>query len=228
MKKNLLLSLLSFACLLVGLVNGCKKDSLGSSANGAIKTSFTEEFDSVYNLAGKGWVIKDNSEYSTSWIQAGGMNKGGPITPSFPAYSYTRTIDEYINAQVSTGVSNYYSISSWLITPVLSVKNGDKISFYTRADTGSVYKDRMQVLMNNSTSENVGSNINSVGNFTTVLVDINSSHAAGGYPVTWTKYEKVFSGISGSLTTRIAFRYFVPNTASSKKIGIDLFRFESN
>jgi hypothetical protein len=75
---------------------------------------------------------------------------------------------------------------------------------------------------------NVGDDPTSVGGFTKSLLDINSTQAAGGYPVTWTKYEYTFSGISGKIDRRIGFRYFVPATASSRGIAIDLFKFESN
>lgn len=210
--------------ILIGLTNSCKKEKPGNSSAG-IATSFTEEFDYVNQLETEGWVFKDNSEYSAEWRQAG--YKG---SVNFPAYSFTVSPDEYIGAYAGIS-STSYSISSWLITPVLSVKNGDKISFFTRSDTSSsgvVYKDRMQVLINNSISSNVGGGINSTGDFSTSLFDINPTHAPGGYPIIWTKFEYTFSGISGKVSTRIAFRYVVPASAGSNMIGIDLFKFESN
>ena len=114
------------------------------------------------------------------------------------------------------------------MTPVLSVKNGDKISFYTRGETVGAHTDRMQVLMNKSVSDDVGHKPNSVGGFTTILVDINPSQALNGYPTTWTKFEHTFSGISGKTDTRIAFRHYVTNTTNAKGIGIDQFRFQVN
>ncbi|MBL7745070.1 MAG: choice-of-anchor J domain-containing protein [Chitinophagaceae bacterium] len=224
MKKKIFFFLMTVIGILIGLTNSCKKEKPGNSSIGIAK-SFTEEFDSIYELETKGWVITDNSEQLTLWT--GWISKIGPITPPFPAYSYSVSEREFIRASVS-GSSSYYPVSSWLITPVLSVKNGDKISFYTRADTGSVYRDRLQVLMNMSLSSNVGGTVNSTGNFNTVLFDINSGQVAGGYPVTWTKYEYTFSGISGRADTRIGFRYFVPSAMSAKMIGIDLFQFTSN
>jgi hypothetical protein len=221
MKEKFLLSILAIVFLFAGLIDGCKKDSLNKSLG--IETSFTEEFQDVYNLEKAGWVIKDNSAPLATWVQAGGGGKGG-LAP-FPAYSFTASPDEYISAY-PTYASAASNVSSWLITPVLSIRNGDKISFYSRADTGSLYQDRMQVLMNASTSADVGSNPQSVGSFTTVLLDINSAQAPGGYPVDWTKHEYTFSGISGKVEGRIGFRYFVPNTAIPRGIGIDLFKFE--
>jgi hypothetical protein len=234
MKKNFFLFTLCPACLLVGLVNGCKKDSsISPPTNIGTATSFTEEFEDVHKLDGKGWVITDNglntppgssgfSGTAAPWSQ--GRQAG--VGSEFSAYSYTTSPDEFASATV-WGIGNY-SISSWLITPVLSVKNGDKISFYSRADSTGFYKDRMQVLMNKSASALVGETLNSVGGFTTILLDINSSQVAGGYPVTWTKYEYIFSGISGKIDTRIGFRYFGIYTTNTRGIGIDLFRFQVN
>ena len=226
MKKVLLLSAILSCCLFIGIINSCRKDSNKSAG---ISISFSEEFDSVYALESKGWVIKDNSEYFTMWVQPGSYNSGKVPAPTpFTAYSYVSSPYEYILASLTPSTSSYYSVSSWLITPVLSVKNGDKISFYTRADTGNVYKDRLQVLMNSSSSSDVGNSTTSVGGFTQNLFDINSGYAAGAYPTTWTKYEHTFSGISGKINTRIAFRYYVSAITSARTIGIDLFKFESN
>ena len=221
MNNKFLLSILVLVCLLAGLTDGCKKDSFNNSP--VITTFFTEEFQDVSTLGTAGWVIKDNSADLTMWLQPFGGKGPAP----FPAYSFTASPDEYIGVHRSFSDTINYAISSWLITPVLSLKNGDKISFYSRSeDYGIVIQDRMQVLMNASSSADVGNNPNSVGDFTTVLLDINSTQAADGYPVTWTKYQHTFSGISGKIDRRIGFRYFVPNTAKSAGIGIDLFKFE--
>jgi hypothetical protein len=68
MKGKFLLSILVLVCLLVGLIDGCKKDKISdcppensTPTDVGIKTSFTEEFDNVYQLSTKGWVIKDNT-----------------------------------------------------------------------------------------------------------------------------------------------------------------------
>lgn len=224
MKQNFFLSILAFGCLLAGLVHGCKKDSLDKPPT-IIETSLTEEFEDVSQLETKGWVIKDNSAEPTPWIQAG-VSKGGP-SPFFPAYSFTTSEYEFISAYI-TPTGSPYTVSSWLITPVLSLKNGDKISFYSRTDAGSVYQERLQTRINASTSADVGGNPNSLGEFSTILLEINSAQATAGYPENWTKYEHTFSGITGKITRRIGFRYFVPSTASANGIAIDQFRFESN
>ena len=126
---------------------------------------------SFFKLSTKGWVLRDNtgagnSGKSAPWTQGQfGADKGGSWH-GFTAFSYTTSRDEYVYSSIS-GASPV-TISSWLITPVLSVKNGDKISFYTRADTTGSYTERMQVLMNRSSSDNTGNLAGSVCSFSTV------------------------------------------------------------
>lgn len=229
MKKNFFLFIVCLSCLLAGLVNGCKKDSLANPFTGTA-ISFTEEFDSVYKLSTKGWVNNLTNISGANWSQGSrGADKFG-VWHGFSAYSYSATPDEYVYAAAadSSANSGNYTINCWLITPVLSVKNGDKISFYGRADSVGINTDRLQVRMNKSASAEVGTTVNSTGDFTTVLFDINSAQVPGGFPVTWTKYEYTFSGISGKTDTRIAFRYYVNSTRTARGVGIDQFKFEVN
>ncbi len=108
------------------------------------------------------------------------------------------------------------SISSWMITPRLHVKNGDQISFYTRGDSVGLFTNRMQVLLNKTGSSNFGTNLTSTGDFSTVLFDINATQDEGGYPIHWTKYDYTFSGISDTLNVRVAFRRFISNPKNSR------------
>lgn len=231
MKKNYSLLILGLVCLLLGFVNSCKKDPLENATSG-IETSFTEEFADVRKLLSTGWTMTDNSVAdnpgnNAAWIQGEyGTDKGGGWF-GFYAYSYTNSPDEFVYSPI-TSPSMTYSISSWLISPTLSVKNGDQISFYSRADSTGDFTERMQVLMNKSKFPDVGTTINSVGHFTTVLLDINPTQSVNGYPKAWTKYQYTFSGISGKIDTRIAFRHYVINTSNAKAIGIDQFQFQVN
>ncbi|RYF79922.1 MAG: hypothetical protein EON98_14070 [Chitinophagaceae bacterium] len=103
------------------------------------------------------------------------------------------------------------------------MKNGDEIIFYTRAVDDALYfdpaTDRMQVRANfTDGSADVGNTSTSVGKFTSLLLDINSSltyNYQGGYPQAWTKYRIVVSGIPGNGSIekgRFAFRNFMPDT----------------
>ena len=130
------------------------------------------------------------------------------------------------------------NLSVWLITPVTKMKNGDQFVFYSRAhvDDGTFSwkdgNDRMQVRANyNNTSANVGSDWTSVGSFTALLLDINSTLAVHGYPETWTKYTITLSGITGTINGRLAFRYYVPlggpDGNNSSMVGVDEVSFTS-
>jgi hypothetical protein len=226
MKNYFSICILCLAGLSAGLLSGCKKDSMHKGT-----TSMTEEFDQVYKLQQKGWVIIDNTVNNAGATAPWGQGLVGPdkmgVWYGFTALSYTTTPDEFAYSYIISLDSNY-SISSWLITPILSVKSGDKISFYTRGDTTGNFTDRMQVLMNHSGSANVGNSVYSVGDFTTNLFDINAEQAAGGYPTIWTKYEYTFSGISEKTDLRIAFRHYVVNPINARGVGIDYFQFQTN
>jgi len=68
----------------------------------------------------------------------------------------------------------------------------------------------------------------SVGDFTTLLLDINPTLASGGYPQAWTQYVITLSGLGGPTSGRIAFRYFVTDAgisgSNSDYIGIDTLK----
>lgn len=236
MKKQYLFS----ACLvfiILFCINSCKKENIpqqGQQGYPVIRQSFTEEFEAFGNLESKGWVMKDNSPLSSSSGPNADWGPGlfsydkGGVWHGFSAFSSGSSPHEYIYSYVIAGGSNL-SISSWLVSPVLSVKNGDKISFYTRGDTAAVYTNRMQVLLNISSSPFIGGGISSTGSFTNVIFDINSSQIQSGYPVNWTKYEHTFSGLSGNTSTRVAFRHYLLNSSNpAGGIGIDQFRFQVN
>jgi hypothetical protein len=233
---------LSFSIILLALMwTSCKKEKAISPGHTPelhiIDTSFSEEFADVYKLESKGWVtVSKNANSGVQWRQGvNGPGLMGFVWLGFPAYSYTASTAEFAYASASSfPVPTPPQINSWLVTPVLSVKNGDKISFYTRAraDSGNIewieYLDRMQVWINKSPSAETGTSFNLTGSFTDVLFDINSELKNRGYPSTWSRYEYTFSQITGKIITRIGFRYVVANPQKASGIGIDLFRFQVN
>ena len=98
--------------------------------------------------------------------------------------------------------------STWLVTPDVSIADRTMLSFYTRTVVASQFPDRLVVrLSTNGDSVDVGSAVDEVGDFQTVLFDINPTHTVGGYPEEWTKYEVELNGLGGG-TGRIAFHYF--------------------
>jgi hypothetical protein len=180
----------------------------------------TEAFDNIGNLTSQGWNMQNLSSPlgSTSWFQGTNVAAGGP----FDAHQGAA------NAHIGTNYNNTGSvgtISNWLLLPPLTVENGTQLTFWTRQAV-SPYGDRLQVrLSTNGSSTNVGTTATSVGDFTTLLLDINPTYSGSGYPEVWTQYTATASGVPAPTTGRFAFRYFVESGGStgtnSDYIGID-------
>jgi hypothetical protein len=181
-------------------------------------SNFSEGFDAgtsqvTYTPAG-GWVQQNNSiPGTTQWF--------GGNTATFAAHSGAGYIAANFNN--TTGAND---ISNWLLTPTISMQNGDVFSFWTRTVNAPAFPDRLQVRMStNGVSTNVGTGAAGLGDFTTLLLDINPTLTTAGYPNAWTQYNVTISGLSGSTSGRLAFRYFVtgagPSGANSDYIGID-------
>lgn len=144
--------------------------------------------------------------------QAGGNN-------SFALVNYTST----------TGTG---TISNWLITSTVNVKDGDIVSFYTRKGTDGTtdYADRLELRYSSSTTHvNPTGGSAGLGSFTNVGVTVNPNLATGFiYPKVWTKYSFTIAGVGSTETSvKFAFRYFVtnggPTGTNSDIIGIDTF-----
>jgi hypothetical protein len=183
-----------------------------------------EGFDDITTLTGNGWFMQNNSTPvgTNSWFQAA----PGTASP-FPSQSGANT--SYIAANFNNSTGNN-TISNWLLTPSRTFNNGDIIKFWTRT-ANSTFPDRLQVRMSaNGTSTDVGVGSIAVGDFTTLLLDINPTYlTVNGYPLVWTEKAIVISGLSAPVTGRIAFRYFVefggPLGPNSDYIGIDTFQY---
>jgi GEVED domain/Secretion system C-terminal sorting domain len=129
-------------------------------------------------------------------------------------------------------VAGNNTISNWLITPALPIKNGDIFKFWTRTVAGAAFPDRLEVRMNTTNTTNVGATNASIGDFTTLLLTINPTLTTTGYPETWTEFTITVSGLGAPTPAgRFAFRYFVTNGgpagANSDNIGIDNVTFTS-
>jgi hypothetical protein len=230
-------SVVSFLLLTLTACSGDEKKAQEVIRPEPKSFSFTEEFDDVAGLANKGWVILNNSEPGgpTGWRQgkyeARFDSKNGQVVDGFPAFSAQKAPTDFVSADLHTG-SGRSTISSWLISAPIAIKNGDTLSFYSR--TKGTYPDRMEVRANlTNHSTNVGNSATSVGDFTTLWLTINPSLTLSGYPNTWRKYTIPITGLANGalINTRIAFRYFVidggPNGANSDMIGIDQLKFFS-
>jgi hypothetical protein len=133
--------------------------------------------------------------------------------------------DSYIGCNYNT-VDGANTISNWLFAPTVTFNNGDVISFWTSTVPSPGFPDRLQLRFSlNGSSTNVGATNSSVGDFSTLALDINPTYSTSGYPNTWTQYVLTLSGLGGPTPGRFAFRYFVENGGplgvNSDYIGID-------
>ncbi|WP_395683450.1 S8 family serine peptidase [Dokdonella sp.] len=180
--------------------------------------TFTQDFDDITLLAGLGWLQVNHSTTigTTNWFQ-------GNATV-FPAFN--GATNSYIGANYNNTTGNN-TISNWLVTPSITFASGSSFAFYTR-EAVTTFPDRLQVRLCTGTAancSNVGTTSTDVGNFTTLLLDINPTYTTTGYPQAWTQFTIPSASLPTSGTGRIALRYFVegggPSGANSDYIGID-------
>ena len=188
----------------------------------AARCDLTEGLNDITTLLPNEWVVKNNSQVGaghTDWFQGN--------STVFPSQSGTP--DSYIGANYNNTVGAD-TISNWLVTPLLTLQNGAQLSFWTRTVTIPQKPDRLQVRMStNGTSQDVGYHPMDVGDFATLLLDINPTYTLTGYPVVWTQFSVTITGLGGPTAGRLAFRYFVENGgadgANSDYIGIDTLQY---
>lgn len=240
--KNKIVLKFSFVLFIstIFLFESCKEETAGAVAIQPASLSYSTQFDSMQKVIADGWkgINLSSPLGGDSWQQGSFIAdnvKGGPFVSSFPAYSYRASANEYAFAPYTVG-SGLSFINCWLVTPSLAMKNGDKVSFWTRTRSPVTYPDRMQVWLNpTNDGTNVGRSATETGDFTVKLLDINPTLSTTGYPTTWTKYEILISGLpNGNLPKklRIGFRYYVqnggPSGSVSDEVGLDDFEFISN
>jgi hypothetical protein len=207
---------------LENVITGCKKLFLTlitvTFFTFTIKAqSFSEDFAVVEPLPA-GWAQQNLSTpvgLFPTWIQ------GQDVI--FPAQN--GGVNSYAGCSHQS-VAGANTISNWLFTPTVTLNNGDMFSFWTRTVAPATFSDRLQLRMStNGASVDVGVTNTSVGDFTTLLLDINSTYVVVNYPSIWTQYSVTISGLGGPTSGRFAFRYFVENGgpagANSDFIGVD-------
>lgn len=148
-------------------------------------------------------------------------------TASFTAYS--GPADGYIAVNYQSGAGLSY-LSSWLMTPVVTVQNGDEVSFYTRIPAAQ-YPDRLELRMSTTGASSTAPVGNTgVGSYTTLCTSVNPNLTVTGYPDTWTKITYVVAGLTGQVSCKFALRYHVPNGgpsgANSNYVGVDSFQIK--
>lgn len=176
----------------------------------------SEGFDNVLPV---GWSVKNNSTPlgATNWF----IGNTGYFTAQAGA------LTSYAAANVdSTGF--FGTISDWLISPVISVTNDARVAVWTRKVVPDLYPDRLQVRLSQAgDSMDVGATAESVGDFTTLLYDVNPGLVTNTYPIDWYPLTLTLRGITGTVSGRVAFRYFVtdggPGGLNSDYVGVDSF-----
>lgn len=230
---------LSMVFALTFLLYSCKEEKIKEGLELATDDfSYSESFDSIGKVISNGWRAINRSAPAgdENWQQGSYIAdniKGGPFFSNIEAHSSTASASEYALCPYTVGDGLSF-INCWLISPALNMRNGDRFSFWTKTSSPVSFPDRMQVWMNMTNDGlNVGSGPSNTGDFTKMLVDINPTQTASGYPTTWTKYEFTISGLPANTykKLRIGFRYYVeeggPSGNNSNEIGIDDFEFVS-
>lgn len=198
---------LAAVCLSVALVPAIFADMLD------------ENFDDP-NLPG--WVIINNSEEvgPEAWFPG---NDG--VFPPHEGDGYAAA--NFNSAKDGAGVDN---ISTWLLSPMLALNNGDTFTFYTRTVQEVLFADRLEVRISEAgDSTDVGGTAESVGDFDILLETINPNLTLVDYPTAWTMISVEVSGLAARADGRIAFRYYVtdggPGGNNSDYIGVDTFSY---
>jgi hypothetical protein len=221
MKKTLLSLITVFSISYVGSSQNIYTQGFDVTTAALITSGWIQTNQSS-PLGGSTWTIP--STVPTATDAFGGINRaghqGGPN--SFALVNFNST----------TGAG---TISNWLITPVITVVNGDVVTFWSRKGTDGTtdFPDRLELRMSTAgahitpTGGSAG-----VGSFTTVALTINPTLVGGFvYPKVWTQYSYTVTGVPVATSVKFAFRYFVtnggPSGANSDIIGIDTFSVDT-
>ncbi len=93
------------------------------------------------------------------------------------------------------------TISSWMMTPTVTLNNGDTFSFWTTTDVNT-NPDRLHLKMSLA-----GASLD-IADFSNTLVSVNPDLGTA-YPTTHTQYSVTLSGLGGATSGRFAFHYDV-------------------
>jgi len=239
MRKSTFSSLLFCAIVSLTILQSCKNDSYLNTPPPVADQSFTEEFDTVSSSLSRGWKLINVSTPTMHHI----WQQGGDVNPWFSAFSSNGSNVGFIGASgeipAALPANPTPVVSNWLVSPVVTFQNGDKIIFHTRTRFASATDDfgnRLQLRYSTSgESLNVGSG-NEFGAFSNGLLDINPGYLSqsstspdpDAFPSTWTRFEATISGLNNSVQGRFGFRYYINDiNAFGWGIGLDKIEFQS-
>lgn len=200
-------------------------------------------FASGQSLYTYGFDGTTSTMINDGWVRT---NQSAPVGPSLwvipISYLFPFATGGQDGGLFSLTVVNYNStafspnpgiFSNWLISPPITVDNGDIVSYYTRKGTNMppVFPDNMQFRMSSDANTVIPSGGPSdVGSFTTLCQEINPTLNTTSYPFKWTPYFYTISGLSGPTACQFAFRYYATDAgisgANGDVIGVDSFKVE--
>lgn len=114
-----------------------------------------------------------------------------------------------------------HTVNSWLVSPQVTIKNGDKISFYTYANGPA----SVQLFINTKGTLNIGDGFGSntgdfnSGSLVTIPNYATDPHAV--YPKEWTRFEGTVKGLDAAVQGRFGFRYFMQDQPAFKFSSVD-------
>lgn len=235
MRKAVLRKLLAFCGISLLAFQSCKDDSNLVTPLPIPDQSFVEEFDTLTAARSKGWLTRNRSEPIGPSVWQQGMSANASST--YPPYSSKATNNGFISTDFASAFSpdpGASTISNWVISPKVTMQNGDRIIFYSRQeDTLATWGDRLQVCINKKNDGIECGRGLDPGDFNTVLLDINPLNASGSptdpfpagggypigiyyydpvsaYPAYWTRFEALVRGLDKPTVGRFALRYYVP------------------
>ncbi|WP_137939094.1 choice-of-anchor J domain-containing protein [Chitinivorax sp. B] len=186
-------------------------------AGTASATPLIEGFDNITSLPGAGWSFINNStDAGSTWFQG---NEG-----IFGAKD--GAANSYIAANLTSTNSMLGTISNWLLSPTLSLRGGETLSFLTRTEAGSLNADRLEIrLSKNGNTSQVGNATDSLGDFSLLLSSVNPNLVPDGFPTDWQMFSVVIPDLKGLTDARLGFRYWVTDTgingSNGNYIGLD-------
>lgn len=199
---------------------------------------------SSQNIFSFGFEGTTAAMFASGWTETNQSNPVGTSTFTIP----TATVTAFATGAQAGGPLSYVlvnfnstttpgDISNWLITPVVSLQNGDIITFYTRTVTpnaspspANTYPDRLELRLSTSGAFSAAPSTGStdLGDFTTLCLSVNPNlllTGAGSYPGTFTQFSYTVSGLTGVTDCEFGFRYWVtdggPTGSNSNIIAID-------
>lgn len=187
----------------------------------------TQNFDSIDDLTDWQQTNQSTPAGTNQWALA-----SAAILPYFDGGAYNGEATSFAFANFNSTTGGTGTISNWLITPTVTLENGDVLTFYAiKGLSGgtSVYADRFEVRLstNGEATANPTSGATDLGDFTTLVMSVNPDLTTddADFPGTWTEYTWTVTGLSGPTDCKFAWRYFVtaagPTGTNSDQIGLD-------